>query len=140
MSTADAPHPSDQQEKPPASPDALKVLLVDDIPENLALLEDVLCESGYEPILARNGLEALEYLHGGTVHLIVADAMMPKMDGFQLCKEVKMRESSATIPFVIYTGNYVDGADQEFARSIGVDRYVVKYAGLGSLVEAINEL
>lgn len=104
------------------------------------LLEEVLQENGYCPILAKNGLDALGQLEAQEVHLIVADAMMPKMDGFQLCKEVRARESSAKIPFVIYTGNYVDGADQDFARSIGVDRYVVKYAGLGSLVEAINEL
>jgi PAS domain S-box-containing protein len=72
--------------------------------------------------------------------MIVADAMMPKMDGFQLCKEVRSIPSYAKVPFIIYTGNYVDTADQEFARSIGVDRYVVKYAGLGALVQAINEL
>ena len=72
--------------------------------------------------------------------MIVADAMMPKMDGFQLCKEVRALPSCSTLPFIIYTGNYVDATDQEFARSIGVDRYVVKYAGLGALVQAINEL
>lgn len=128
---------------PPAggeTPLSLKVLLVDDVPENLALLEDVLSENGYEPVLARNGLEALQYLRMSPVHLIVADAMMPKMDGFQLCKEVKAQALWAKIPFIIYTGNYVDGADQDFARSIGVDRYVVKYAGLGTLVQAVNDL
>ncbi len=123
-----------------AGPAALKVLIVDDVQENLMLLEEVLSENGYIPVLAKNGLDALSQLGAQEIHLIVADAMMPKMDGFQLCKEIRARESSAKIPFVIYTGNYVDGADQEFARSIGVDRYVVKYAGLGSLVEAINEL
>src|SRR5512141_2693777 len=134
-----AQDPSRDRTHPP-SPVSLKVLIVDDVQENLMLLEEVLQENGYCPILAKNGLDALGQLEAQEVHLIVADAMMPKMDGFQLCKEVRARESSAKIPFVIYTGNYVDGADQDFARSIGVDRYVVKYAGLGSLVEAINEL
>jgi two-component system, cell cycle sensor histidine kinase and response regulator CckA len=123
-----------------SGPASLKVLIVDDVQENLLLLEEVLSENGYIPILAKNGMDALNHLETQEIQLIVADAMMPKMDGFQLCKEVRARESSAKIPFVIYTGNYVDGADQEFAQSIGVDRYVVKYAGLGSLVEAINEL
>ncbi len=123
-----------------AGPASLKILIVDDVQENLLLLEEVLSENGYVPVLAKNGLEALSQLDTNQIHLIVADAMMPKMDGFQLCKEVRAKESSAKIPFVIYTGNYVDGADQEFARSIGVDRYVVKYAGLGSLIETINEL
>ncbi|MGA9120007.1 MAG: response regulator [Bacteroidota bacterium] len=118
----------------------MKVLIVDDVPENLALLEDVLSENGYVAILCRNGAEALRYLEKETVHLIVADAMMPKIDGFQLCKEVKANAPTSKIPFIIYTGNYIDGADQEFARSIGVDRYVVKYAGLGTLIQAVNEL
>ncbi len=123
-----------------AAPASLKILIVDDVQENLMLLEEVLSENGYLPVSAKNGLEALSHLETTEIHLIVADAMMPKMDGFQLCKEVRAKELSSKIPFVIYTGNYVDGADQEFARSIGVDRYVVKYAGLGSLIETINEL
>jgi PAS domain S-box-containing protein len=118
----------------------LKILLVDDVQENLELLEDVLSENGYAAIQARNGVEALGCLRDERVDMIVADAMMPKMDGFQLCKEVRTLPSSANVPFIIYTGNYVDATDQEFARSIGVDRYVVKYAGLGVLVQAINEL
>ena len=113
---------------------------MDDIQENLELLEDVLSENGYRTVIARNGVEALQLLKAETVHMIVADAMMPKMDGFQLCKEVRTLPACATLPFIIYTGNYVDAGDQEFARSIGVDRYVVKYAGLGALVQAINEL
>ena len=123
-----------------ASTSPLKVLIVDDVPENLALLEDVLAENGYEAVPCRNGLEALQYLEKKPIHLIVADAMMPKIDGFQLCKEVKSKTPTAKIPFIIYTGNYIDGADQDFARSIGVDRYVVKYAGLGTLMQAVNEL
>ena len=118
----------------------LRVLLVDDVQENLELLEDVLLENGYSALLARNGMDALDQLRTEEVHIIVADAMMPKMDGFQLCKEVRADPSCAKIPFIIYTGNYVDGGDQEFARSIGVDRYVVKYAGLNALVDAVNEL
>ena len=104
------------------------------------LLEDVLVENGYATLLARNGMDALDQLRTEQIHLIVADAMMPKMDGFQLCKEVRANPACAKIPFIIYTGNYVDGADQEFARSIGVDRYVVKYAGLSALVDAVNDL
>ncbi len=118
----------------------LTVLLVDDVQENLELLEDVLAENGYRCIPAKNGVEGLNLVKKDEVHIVVADAMMPKMDGFQLCKEVRAIPRAAKIPFIIYTGNYVDAADQEFARSIGVDRYVVKYAGLGALVQAVNDL
>ena len=118
----------------------LNILLVDDIQENLELLQDVLAENNYTSVLARNGVEALAKLRHERVHLIVADAMMPKMDGFQLCKEVRTLPGCAAVPFIIYTGNYIDETDQRLARSIGVDRYVVKYAGLGALVDAVNEL
>ncbi len=118
----------------------LRVLIADDVQENLDLLDDVLAENGYTTIMVRNGLEALERLKTETVHLIIADAMMPKMDGFQLCKEVKSNPAFARIPFVIYTANYIDREDEELAQSIGVDKYVVKYAGLGSLVESVNQL
>jgi len=141
MSQSSDPRPvlpgQDEGETPAGG---LKILLVDDIQENLELLQDVLAESNYASVLARNGVEALARLRHERVHLIVADAMMPKMDGFQLCKEVRTLPGCAAIPFIIYTGNYIDETDQRLARSIGVDRYVVKYAGLGALVDAVNEL
>ncbi len=118
----------------------LRVLLVDDIPENLLLLEEVLSDQGYETISVTSGAEAMQQLEINPVHAIVADAMMPSMDGFQLCKEVKQSGRFSKIPFVIYTGNYVDKEDQSFARSIGVDAYVMKYDGLASLVQSVNDL
>jgi PAS domain S-box-containing protein len=140
LSPGQGQNPGADQRKDIGEPPQLRILVVDDVPENLELLQDVLSESGYVSMTAKNGLEALEILKRETVHLIVADAMMPKMDGFQLCKEVRALRVGATMPFIIYTANYVDETDQEFARSIGVDRYVVKYAGLGPLTEAVNEL
>jgi DNA-binding response OmpR family regulator len=65
--------------------------------------------------------------------------MMPKMDGFQLCKRSVRSPACSTMPFIIYTGNYVVQRIRNL-RAVGVDRYVVKYAGLGTLVQAINEL
>jgi PAS domain S-box-containing protein len=119
---------------------SIRVLVVDDVQENLELLDDVLADGGYAPLLAHNGVQALEVLKKEEVHLVIADAMMPKMDGFQLCKEVRALPGYSRTPFIIYTGNYVDESDQEFARSIGVDRYVVKGTGVGALFEAINDL
>ncbi len=121
-------------------PPRLRVLLVDDIPENLSLLEEVLGEQGYETISVASGADALQRLNSGQVHLIVADAMMPAIDGFQLCKEVKQSPKLAGIPFIIYTGNYVDREDQHFAATIGVDAYVMKYDGLATLVQRVDEL
>jgi PAS domain S-box-containing protein len=118
----------------------ITVLVVDDLSANLDLLEDVLTDFGYRSVRASNGVEALKMLNEATVHVVVADAMMPKMDGFQLCKEVRAHQGFAKIPFIIYSATYVDDADQEFARKIGADRYVMKTAGLDPLTDAVNDL
>jgi PAS domain S-box-containing protein len=121
-------------------PNPLTILVVDDVDENLELLQDLFAESGYNTISARSGVEAFEIFNRETVHLIIADAMMPRMDGFQLCKKIKENTKHAKTPFIIYTGNYVDEEDQELARNVGVDRYVMKYAGLATLIEAVKEV
>lgn len=120
--------------------DMIRVLAVDDMSENLELLREVLAGHGFDVLAVGSGEEALRLLDQTRVHLIVADAMMPSMDGFQLCCEVKRRPSSASTPFIIYTGHYVDAEDQEFAKSIGVDAYVMKYDGLATLLQTMDHL
>lgn len=131
---------TDSTSIPTRPPGKLNLLVTDDVMENLELLEEILADYGYHILLANNAQEALELLQANEVHLIVADAMMPKMDGFQLCKTVKSFDDYAHIPFVIYTGDYVDREDVEFAQKIGVDRYVMKTGGLEPLIEAVNDL
>jgi PAS domain S-box-containing protein len=118
----------------------ITVLLVDDVLENLELLQDVLPEYGFAVKSASSGFEALEILSASEIHVIISDAMMPRMDGFELCKSVKKEEKFASIPFVIYTGDYVDQEDEELAKSIGVDRYVAKMSGIETLVDAIRQI
>ena len=121
-------------------PGECTILIVDDLEENLDLLEDILSERSYRTVRARNGLEALEILKVTVVDVIVADAMMPRMDGFELCKAVRKLKPYAQTPFIIHSANYVDKEDEEFARRLGVDRYVVKDPGLVALMKAVEEL
>lgn len=125
---------------PASSPPKITVLLVDDVLENLELLQDVLPEYGFDVQSASNGSDALAILANTDIHIIISDAMMPRMDGFELCKRVKKEERLASIPFVIYTGDYVDQEDEELAKSIGVDRYVAKMSGIETLVDAIRQI
>ena len=134
MSTAN------QNPDAPKSPAPLNVLLVDDVPENLELLQDLLQERGYHVIATANSLEALAIAERDEIHVVVADALMPKMDGLELCKKVKQHPSRASLPFIIYTGSYIDQEDEDLARSIGVDRYLMKFAGTARLLEAVDEL
>lgn len=104
----------------------MKILIVDDIEENLYLLETLLKGSGYEVVTAKDGVEALNRLKEEPIDMIVSDILMPRMDGFQLCRECKKDDSFKNIPFLFYTATYTEKKDEEFALSLGVEKFIVK--------------
>lgn len=80
-----------------------RILCVDDEPTNLKLLEAALIPRGYEVIKAKNGEEALERIKGQEIDLILLDVMMPKIDGFEVCKKIKENPLTQLIPVVMVT-------------------------------------
>ncbi len=80
------------------------VLIVDDIPENLSLLHDALDEAGYTVLVATNGESALQRAQQSRPDVILLDAMMPGMDGFEVARRLKADFSSQHIPIVFMTG------------------------------------
>lgn len=79
------------------------VLIVDDTPANLAYLSDALYEAGYKVLVAIDGATALERLKLVTPDIILLDAMMPGMDGFQTCEMMK-QDKASDIPVIFMTG------------------------------------
>jgi CheY-like chemotaxis protein len=104
----------------------MKILSVDDKAENLYMLEALLRGHGYEVDSASNGVAALELAAVHHYDVIISDILMPKMDGFQLCREIKKDERLKNIPFIFYTATYTDSRDAAFALSLGADRFLVK--------------
>src|SRR5512135_1156451 len=104
----------------------MKVVIVDDNEQNLYYLEVLLKSEKYEVVRARDGLEALEQLKKDSFSLIISDILMPRMDGFQLCRECKIDPHLKDIPFIFYTATYTDRKDEEFGLSLGADRFVIK--------------
>lgn len=81
------------------------ILCVDDDPLNRRLLEAILVPRGYAPVMAENGMEALEIIREGRIDIVLLDVMMPKMDGFEVCRRIKADERYRTIPVVMITGH-----------------------------------
>jgi putative two-component system response regulator len=81
-----------------------RVLVVDDEPLNLKLLEAALTSRGYEVVKAGSGPDALSVLSKTDIDLVLLDVMMPEMDGFEVCRRIKSREELRLIPVILVTG------------------------------------
>lgn len=99
------------------------IMVVEDNANARKLMQVVLQENGYEPILVKDGLEALDILDRQHVDLILLDIMMPNMDGYQLTKI--LRESGYNIPILIITAKESQ-ADKKQGFIAGADDYMVK--------------
>ena len=80
------------------------VLIVDDVPDNLSLLHDALDEAGYTVLVATNGEAALQRAGQALPDIVLLDAMMPGMDGFEVARRLKALQATAHIPIIFMTG------------------------------------
>ncbi len=103
-----------------------KLLVVDDNPQNLYMLQVLLTANNFEVEQASNGAEALKLARQAPPDVIVSDILMPVMDGFALCRAWKGDEQLKSIPFVFYTATYTGPKDEEFALGLGAERFIVK--------------
>jgi len=124
-----------------------KILVVDDEDRNLRLMEAMLIPLGYEVVLARDGIEALDQVRKIPPDVILLDIMMPRMDGFEVARQLKEDEEAKIIPIVMVTA-LKDVADRVKALEVGADDFLTKpvdktelQARVGSLlkVKAYND-
>lgn len=117
-----------------------RILIVDDIDENLYFLEVLMKGNGFEVQSASNGAEALQLAKNSPPDLIVSDILMPVMDGYALCREWRADEQLRQIPFIFYTATFTEKKDEELALGLGADRFVIKPQEPNVLMDIISSV
>lgn len=113
------------------------VLIVDDVPENLSVLHDALDESGYTVLVAINGESALARARQSLPDIILLDALMPGMDGFEVARRLKADFSTRHIPIIFMTG-LTDTEHVVAAFNAGGADYVSKPVRTGEVIARIS--
>lgn len=116
------------------------ILVVEDVPNVLELLEVTLRFKGYPVITARNGQEALEAIARERPALIITDILMPKMDGYALAHAVRKEPRSRQIPIIFLSATYVTPEDKKFALSLGAVRFLEKPVDTEDFLLTIAEI
>jgi two-component system, OmpR family, phosphate regulon sensor histidine kinase PhoR len=103
-----------------------KILIADDVTDNLALLSRYLVNEGYSIITASNGIRALELTRSEMPDLILLDVNMPDKDGFEVLKDIRLDPAIEHIPVIILTAARLDPVDVRAGLDLGADDYVTK--------------
>ncbi|MBF0100726.1 MAG: response regulator [Desulfobacterales bacterium] len=104
----------------------MKILVVEDDENSRVLQQDLLESEGYEVWVAENGKDALLILKGKAPDLIISDILMPVMDGYALCRAIRNDPELRDIPFIFYTATYTSPMDEQLARDLGANRFLIK--------------
>jgi CheY-like chemotaxis protein len=99
------------------------ILVVDDIPANVRLLEAVLQPRGYDVVSAPDGEVALQLVTSANPDLVLLDVMMPKLDGYAVCRRLRERDETAVLPVIMVTSS---GAEKTKAIEAGADDLIEK--------------
>ena len=102
--------------------EAEKILVVDDNKEIVYSISELLKYEGYETLKAYDGMEALDIMERENVDLILLDVMMPKMNGWEVCREIRQ---TSKVPIIMLTAKS-DESDELMGFDLGVDEYITK--------------
>jgi DNA-binding response OmpR family regulator len=116
------------------------LLIVEDDLDILKLLEAALRFKGYRVVTARNGEEGLELIQRQHPAVVIADIMMPKIDGFGLIHRLRIHPETRDIPVVFITATYVTREDRSFALKLGATRFLQKPLDLEKFLGTIRDL
>lgn len=115
------------------------VLLVDDSVTQSFHLKLALVRAGFKVVTAADGRSALKHLDSENVDVVLADVIMPMMDGYELCRQIKDSPKHGELPVILMSA-LGETHDQYWRQHAGADLYVAKTADAGKLIKAIEDL
>jgi DNA-binding response OmpR family regulator len=118
--------------------DPARILVVDDVPENVRLLEAVLEASGYDVVSATDGRGALELAISAAPDLVLLDVMMPELDGHAVCRQLRRQDETAVLPVIMLTAS--EGSEKRTAIEAGADDFIPKPFNRDELLTRIKSL
>ena len=116
-----------------------RILIVDDEPELVSVLEEALMEKGYRVLKALDGLTALEMARKECPDLLILDLMLPKMDGFKVCALLKQDLRYHRIPIILFSARAQE-EDVKLGEEMGANAYVSKPFDPEALFSKIHQL
>jgi two-component system alkaline phosphatase synthesis response regulator PhoP len=116
-----------------------KILIVDDEEDIVTALSIRLKATGYEVITAFDGMAALSKARDEQPNLILLDIMLPKLDGYKVCRMLKFDEKYRHIPIIMITAKVAD-ANKKMGEEMGADSYIIKPFNPEELMSKIKEL
>ena len=115
-----------------------KILVVDDVPQNVRLLTAVLVARGYDVVTAHDGIEALRVVEAEKPDLILLDVMMPGLDGYAVCSELRANDGTAMLPVIMVTSSI--GQEKTKAIESGADDFIPKPFNHDELLTRVRSL
>ncbi len=113
------------------------ILIVEDDPKSLILARDLLQISGFTTIEATDGEQGIELAKAKKPDLILMDIMMPRMDGYTACREIKMDKATKAIPVVMLTSLGYE-LNKQLGKGVGADGYITKPVNRQELLDVIS--
>lgn len=117
----------------------MKILVVDDNINDREILFELLKAQGYEVACVSNGIEGLEKIRESKPDLVISEIMMPEMDGFGLCRELKKTVEIMKIPIILYSSSFTDPEDEKLVMEEGA-AYIRKPFETKPFLEKIREV
>ena len=116
-----------------------KILMIDDEDQLVQMVKMRLEANGYKVIAAHDGLEGLKKAREERPDLILLDLMLPKMDGYKVCRTLKFDEKYKDILIIMFTAR-VQESDERMGMEVGADAYITKPFDAQKLIDKVKEL